>query len=199
MDRPFALAYVGVGSNIEPDQNVVRALESLSGSAEIHLLGISTFYRTAPLSDPSNSHNLPNQVSQDFDPDFLNGVLEIRTSLSSEGLLHLLHHTENALGRDRMGGRYAPRTMDLDLLLYGWVSDRITGVAWEEIGDNGALVHRDIQTRPFVAFPLFELAPDLFLPPHGTPLRAFTASFGSPGGKSEPELTESLRNRFLPG
>ena len=192
------MAYVGVGSNIQPDQNVVRALESLSGSPEIHLLGISTFYRTAPLPDPSNSHNLPDQESKDFDPDFLNRVLEIRTSLSPDDLLNLFHRTENALGRDRMGGRYAPRTMDLDLLLYGWVSGEDTGVVWEEIGDTDALVHRDIQTRPFVAFPLFELAPDLLLPPHGTPLRAFTASFGSPGGKAEPELTDSLRKRFLP-
>lgn len=197
MNRPQALAYVGVGSNIQPDQNVVRALEALSETEGIHLLGISTFYRTAPLPDPSNSHALPDQVSQDFDPDFLNGVLEVRASLSSEELLGLFHETENALGRDRMGGRYAPRTMDLDLLLYGWVSEDAPGIAWEEIGDSGLMSHRDIQTRPFVAFPLLELAPDLFLPPHGTPLRAFTASFGSPGGKAEPELTESLRRRFL--
>ena len=84
------MAYVGVGSNIHPEENVERALESLTETQNVTLTGISTFYRTAALSDPRDSTAPPDRGLHDPDPDFLNGVLEIRTLHTSTELLALL-------------------------------------------------------------------------------------------------------------
>ena len=194
--RP-ALAYIGVGSNIRPEENVRKALGALSEGPGVTLTGISTFYRTAPIADPKRSISPPELGRQEFDPDFLNGVLEIRTELVSDELLALLTEVEGALGRVRPGGRFAPRTIDLDLLLFGREEGPDGDTVWEEIGPKKYLAHSDIERRPFVVHPLLELAPELVLPPHGAPLRAFAASFETPGGKAENELTEGLRSRFL--
>ena len=194
--RP-ALAYVGVGSNIHPEENVVRALDSLTEATEVTVTGISTFYRTAALPDPRDSTAPPAEDLQDLDPDFLNGVLEIRTVLSSTELLALLARTERALGRKRPGNPYAPRTMDLDLLLYGRKEREDSDPLWQAIGPNGFLAHTDIERRPFVTHPLLEIAPNLILPQHGMPLRAFAATFDTPGGRPEAAFTEGLRSRFL--
>lgn len=192
-------AYVGVGSNIHPEINVPKALELLSGTPGITLTGISTFYRTAPLSDPADTTVPPGQgpVDPDPDPDFLNGVLEVRTGFSAPELLVLFARIEESLGRIRPGNRFAPRTMDLDLLLYGRAYQSDPEPEWESVNGDGAMVHPDIERRAFVAHPLLELAPDLILPPHRTPLRALAASFDSPGGRPETEFTAELRRRFL--
>jgi len=192
-----ALAYVGVGSNIHPEENVRRALGALAQKPGVTLTGISTFYRTAPIPDPTNSTSLPDQGPSGLDPDFLNGVLEIRTALSSHELLTLFAQVEEALGRERHGRRFAPRTIDLDLLLFGREVAPDGLPVWEEIGPQKYLAHSDIERRSFVAHPLLELAPGLILPPYGAPLRAFAASFETPGGKREIELTAALRSRFL--
>jgi 2-amino-4-hydroxy-6-hydroxymethyldihydropteridine diphosphokinase len=186
-----------VGSNIRPEENVSKALGLLVDTAGIDLIGISTFYRTAPLPDPVGSKSPPREGAPSFDPDFLNGVLEIRTLLSSSELLARFAEIEEALGRKRPSGRYAPRTMDLDLLLFGLDEGTGTTPDWHEIAPNGAMTHRDIQSRGFVALPLFELAPDLVLPPHRIPLRALALSFDTPGGKPEASFSEELRSRFL--
>jgi 2-amino-4-hydroxy-6-hydroxymethyldihydropteridine diphosphokinase len=192
-----AVAYIGVGSNIEPEENVRKALALLTETPGITLTGISTFYRTAPLPDPDESTSLPTDTPKDFDPDFLNGVLSIRTLLSSSELLARFAEIEHALGRKRPGNRYAPRTMDLDLLLYGREEDTAASPEWEKIGPNEFMAHSDIERRAFVALPLFELSPDLILPPHRVPLRAFAASFGTPGGTPEDAFSEQLRSLFL--
>jgi len=188
---------VGVGSNIRPEENVRRAFGALSEEPGVTLTGIATFYRTAPIADPTASTSLPDQRPLEFDPDFLNGVLEIRTALSSGELVRLLAEVEGALGRERPGRRFAPRTIDLDLLLFGREEVPNGGPVWEEIGPNKYMAHSDIERRSFVAHPLMELAPELILPPHGVPLRAFAASFDTPGGKPETELTAAFRSRFL--
>ena len=198
MSKPSAFAYVGVGSNIQPKTNVFWALESLSEKPGITLTGISTFYWTAPLSDPNRAVLLPEEGEPDPDPDFLNGVLEIRTFLSPENLLMLFAGIENALGRIRRGNPYSPRTIDLDLLLYGRGESGEGPSLWEAIGDDGSEAHRDIFRRAFVACPLMELSPDLILPPHNIPLRALATTFDSPGGKPDPVLTQEWRHRFLP-
>lgn len=197
MSKPSAFAYVGVGSNIQPEDNVPWALESLSEKPGITLTGISTFYWTAPLTDPNQVSLFPEDGAPDPDPDFLNGVLEIRTFLTPENLLMLLAGIENALGRKRRGNRYAPRTIDLDLLLFGHVEAGKLPTLWEEVADDGTKAHRDIFRRAFVACPLVELAPDLILPPHNIPLRALAMTFDSPGGKAADCLTQKLRKRFL--
>jgi 2-amino-4-hydroxy-6-hydroxymethyldihydropteridine diphosphokinase len=191
------LAYVGVGSNIHPEKNVVSALKALSDAEEVTLTGISTFLRTAPLAGPEDwAAPLPRDI-QSQKPDFLNGVLELRTVLTPYDLSALLADIERALGRERRGNRFASRTMDLDLLLYGLENRDGTSPTWQVIGPGNLLIHSDIQTRPFVAHPLLELAPDLMLPPHGTPLRAIAVSFDTPGGRPEIGFTDGLRKRFL--
>jgi 2-amino-4-hydroxy-6-hydroxymethyldihydropteridine diphosphokinase len=197
VSKPSAFAYVGVGSNIQPEDNVRWALEALSERPGVTLTGISTFYRTAAMTDPNKASLLPEEGAPDPDPDFLNGVLELRTFLTPENLLMLFAGIENALGRTRRGNRFAPRTIDLDLLLYGFGETGEGQSQWGEIGDDGRKAHRDIFRRAFVACPLMELAPDLILPPHNVPLQALACTFDSPGGKPEDPLTQDLRRRFL--
>lgn len=200
MVKPKGIAFIGVGSNIEPDENLIRALELLAKNEALELVGISTIYRTAALRDPEATTGLSAEEPASPDPDFLNAVLAIHTALEPEALLGLFARIEEALGRARDPyQKFAPRTMDLDLLLYGRLDDHPSDPEWQEVGPDGLFFHRDIETRSFVAFPLLELAPDLILPPHRIPLRAITNSFDSLVGSPEPSLTEDLRQRFLPG
>jgi 2-amino-4-hydroxy-6-hydroxymethyldihydropteridine diphosphokinase len=198
VDNHPGLAYVGVGSNIRPEKNVIHALRALSDAEGVTLTGISTFLRTAPLPGPEVWAAPLQWDIESQQPDFLNGVLEIRTVLTPHDLLALLADIERTLGRVRRGDRYASRTMDLDLLLYRLEDRDGTNPVWQVIGPGDLLIHSDIQTRPFVAHPLLELAPDLMLPPHGTPLRAITVNFDTPGGRPETDFTDGLRRRFLP-
>ena len=131
---------------------MTRALRLLDG--EIGILGISTFYRTPALDRPE-------------DPPYVNGVVEVGDALGPVDLKELLQRIERALGRVRAADRYAPRTMDLDLLIHG-----------DQVLSSDALVlpHPDIRERRFVAIPLLELAPDLTLPHSATPLRSVVSS-----------------------
>jgi 2-amino-4-hydroxy-6-hydroxymethyldihydropteridine diphosphokinase len=188
---------VGVGSNIDPEENVPRALAALEREPGISLSGISTFYRTAALSDPTRTSGLDRQRAAHSDPDFFNGVLEIQTRRTPQELLDVFASIEASLGRRRGESRWAPRPMDLDLLLYGALEQGGSVLTWRSLGPDGGMVHDDIEHRAFVALPLMELAPDLILPPYGTPLRALAASFSTPGGSPETEFSSCLRARFL--
>jgi len=192
-----ARAYVGIGSNIDPEENIPRALSALEREPGVALSGISTFYRTAALSDPTRTTGLNRGRGSDPDPDFFNGVLEILTRRTPGELLDLFASIEDSLGRERPGNRWAPRTMDLDLLLYGALEAGGSVLTWRSLGPGGDMVHDDIERRAFVAHPLMELAPDLILPPYGTPLRALAAGFPTPGGSAETQFTALIRARFL--
>ena len=134
-------AYIGVGSNIEPESNITDALTRLS--KHVYITGISSFYKTAPLL----------RENQD---DYLNGVWQISTSMSPEDLKFVvLRRIEKELHRNRDSDKYAPRTIDLDLLLYG---DEVI----QE--DNLTIPDPDISKRSFIAFPLSELNPNLVMP-----------------------------------
>lgn len=181
-------AFLGLGSSLDPEKHIRLALEALQTYPAVEIIGISTFYRTPPLPAPGAP---PDSVAGD--PDFLNGVVELRTTLSSTELEVLLGEIEERAGRVRSEDKYAPRTLDLDLLLLvpceGGPSDT----------PAPASPHPDIRTRPWVAVPLFELAPDLLLPPDGAPLKGVVGRFQDGGGDAEPILTLSLRSKFLPG
>ncbi len=98
---------IGLGSNLgERRQTLDRAVARLQSHARVDLLRTSAWIETAPVGGP------------DGQPPFLNGALVAETSLSPEALLEVLHEIENALGR-RRAERWGPRTVDLDLLLYG--------------------------------------------------------------------------------
>jgi dihydroneopterin aldolase/2-amino-4-hydroxy-6-hydroxymethyldihydropteridine diphosphokinase len=161
--------FVAVGSNVAPEGNVTRALRMLE--AEIGILGISTFYRTAALHRPQ-------------DPSYVNGVVEVSDALGPLDLKEQLQRIELAVGRERAADRYAPRTVDLDLVLYG---DQVSSL------DGLRLPHPDIRERRFVAIPLLELAPDLILPDSATALRAVVSSL--PPCSMEPlrDFTRRLR------
>lgn len=198
MIEPLAVTYIGVGSNILPEENVRRALELLSQNENLKVVGISTVYRTAALRDPAETAGLSTEGPTRGDPDFLNGVVSAHTSLSPAQLLASFSEIEETLGRARdRYDKFAPRTMDLDLLLYGHLSDHPSDPDWKEIGPDGLYVHKDLETRSFVAFPLLELAPNLIIPPYRIPLIAITNSFDTVGGTPELELTKELRERFL--
>jgi 2-amino-4-hydroxy-6-hydroxymethyldihydropteridine diphosphokinase len=167
--------FVGVGSNVDPEDNVVRALRLLD--TELGVRGVSTFYRTPALERP-------------LDPSFVNGVIEVGDALGPLETRALLKRLERTLGRTRPDDRYGPRTLDLDLLFHG---DQVLA------SDALRLPHPDIGTRAFVAVPLLELAPDLILPGSGTPLRSIVESL--PPYPMEPlrDLTRRLRSEVTHG
>ena len=167
--------FVGVGSNLGPEKNVTHGLRLLH--AELGVRGVSTFYRTPALDRPQ-------------DPPYANGVVEVGDALGPLDLKVLLERLERTLGREPTEDRYAPRTLDLDLLLHG---DRVLS------SDAMTLPHPDIRTRAFVAIPLLELAPDLVLPDSGLPLRSIVDSL--PPYPMEPlrDLTRRLRAEVAHG
>jgi len=141
MDNNVVGVYIGVGSNIEPESNIADALARLSKHVEV--TGISSFYRTAPLLRENQN-------------DYLNGVWQISTSISPDDLkFSVLRRIEKELHRNRESDKYAPRTIDLDILLYG-------DTVMQE--DNLTIPDPDICKRSFIAFPLSELNPDLIMP-----------------------------------
>jgi 2-amino-4-hydroxy-6-hydroxymethyldihydropteridine diphosphokinase len=136
-----ARAFIAVGSNISPEENVRAALLALAGQEEI--VAVSTIYRTKPEGRPDQ-------------PDFYNCVVEINTEKMPEALKYqVLRRIEAGLGRQRTSDKFAPRTIDLDLMLY----DNL-------IFDTNRLVLPDpeISSRSFLAACLSELAPELTLP-----------------------------------
>ena len=140
-------AYVGLGSNLgDREQALRRALELLAEDPEIDVVAVSSFRETEPWGFADQ-------------PPFVNAAAALETSLSSRELLGRLLAVENALGRTRgEGPRYGPRTIDLDLLLYG-------DEALEEPGLT--LPHPRLHERAFVLEPLAELDPALEVPGKG--------------------------------
>jgi 2-amino-4-hydroxy-6-hydroxymethyldihydropteridine diphosphokinase len=123
---------------------------------------VSSLYETEPVGEILDQ------------PDFLNAVVRIRTSLEPEELLDACKAIEADHGRDFHGPRHAPRPIDIDLLLLGDVvlsTDRLT------------LPHPEVTSRRFVLLPLLELDPDLRLP-DGTELRSAVEALG-PGQRAE--------------
>lgn len=133
-------AYVGLGANLGDAQGTLReALAGLDALAEVHVVKTAPFYRTAPIDATG--------------PDFVNTVACLRTTLAPWPLLDALQAIENRHGRERPY-RNAPRTLDLDLLLY----------ADETIADERLVVpHPRMHERAFVLAPLADIAPDLVL------------------------------------
>lgn len=136
-------AFIGIGSNLgEPVQQVEQAIKALAGLEQSRLILCSSLYRSAP-------------VGPQDQPDFINAVVAILTRLAPQGLLTSLQAIENVQGRTRSGERWGPRTLDLDLLVYGQAS-----VATAEL----TLPHPRIAERNFVLLPLSEIAPHLPIP-----------------------------------
>ena len=172
----MARAFVSVGSNIDPADNIKKAVRLLG--AQTRILAISTVYFTEP-------------IDRSGQPPYFNCVLEIETGTPPLDLkLTVLRPIEASLGRLRISDKFAPRTIDLDLILY----DDIT-LAGEEL----TLPDPDILQRPFLAIALYELAPDLVLPGSTTPIMDIVAALLRKTMKPLGSYTEVLRGEIRHG
>ena len=138
-------AYVGLGANLGSREETLReAIVILDRAPGVDVLAVSELRETEPVGP----------IEQ---PSFLNGAVELETTLSARGLLDLLLDAERALGRIR-GERWGPRVVDLDLLVFGD----------ETIDEPGLEVpHPRLAERTFALEPLAELSPELVIPGHG--------------------------------
>lgn len=144
-------AYVGVGSNLDdPRRQVRRALDALVQLPSSCAVVSSPLYRTAPLVKPADTAE---------QPAYVNAVAGLLTQLPPEELLAALRRLEVTLGREPARERWAPRRIDLDLLVYGHET-RTT--------DDLRLPHPGIAERDFVLYPLADIAPDLEIPGLGS-------------------------------
>jgi 2-amino-4-hydroxy-6-hydroxymethyldihydropteridine diphosphokinase len=136
------IAYVGLGANIGPREvTLLRAVDLLGEANGVDVLAVSRLRETEPVG----------VVDQ---PRFLNGAVRVETTLPPRALLDLLLDIETSLGRVR-GERWGPRTVDLDLLVYGR----------EQVDDPGLRVpHPRLHERRFALEPLAELDPELDVP-----------------------------------
>jgi len=135
--KPGVRAYVGLGSNLGDRESIIRsAVERLRTAASVEVLAVSTLRESEPVGPVTDQ------------PTFLNGAVALDTSLSARELLALLLAVEAEFGRTRNGPPGGPRTLDLDLLLYGD----------ERIDEPGLQVpHPRLHERQFVLEPLAEL------------------------------------------
>ncbi len=145
--------FVAIGSNLaDPLGQARRAVSALAALPETELQQASSFYSSRPMG-PADQ------------PDYVNAVARLATRLAPLALLDQLQRIELEQGRVRKDERWGPRTLDLDLLLYG---DRV--IKHERL----IVPHYGMQEREFVLLPLAEIAPALVLP-CGTPLAQLVA------------------------
>ncbi|OHB67464.1 MAG: 2-amino-4-hydroxy-6-hydroxymethyldihydropteridine diphosphokinase, partial [Planctomycetes bacterium RBG_13_62_9] len=149
-------AYIGLGSNLGDRERTIRdALKLLSGNGSIEVTRVSDVQETAPLG----------QMDQ---PNYLNGVAEIRTKLRPQEVLERLKATETALGR-QPHAKWASRPIDLDLLLFGE----------QTISEHGLVVpHPDVHLRSFVLDGLCQLSPGLVHPVLKEPMSELSQRLG---------------------
>jgi len=142
----MANAFIGIGSNLgDREAHIERALELLAAEEEIDLVTVSRLRQTDPVGPVEQGP-------------FLNGAVRVTTDLPPRELLERLLAIEQRLGRVRRE-RFGPRTIDLDLLVYG---DQV-------IDEPGLTVpHPRLHERRFALEPLAELAPDLVVPGRGS-------------------------------
>ena len=142
----MALAYVGLGANLgDRAATLTRAIELLGDRPGIEVVAVSSFRETDPVGFLDQ-------------PRFLNAAVAVEATLEPEALLAALLEVEQELGRVREGPRFGPRTVDLDLLLYGPVTLERPGLT---------LPHPRLHERAFALEPLAELDPELVVPGRG--------------------------------
>jgi 2-amino-4-hydroxy-6-hydroxymethyldihydropteridine diphosphokinase len=139
----MTLAYIALGSNqASPLEQVSSALDALAAIPQSRMVATSSFYRTPPLGPQDQ-------------PDYLNAAVVLDTDLSAEALLDHTQRIELEHGRVRKEERWGPRTLDLDLMLFGdevMHTDRLT------------VPHYDMKNRAFMLVPLLEIAPECRFP-----------------------------------
>lgn len=157
--------YIGLGSNLaQPRQQLDAALKALACLPGCHLQQVSSFYVSDPLG-PADQ------------PRYVNAVAALDCSLSPLDLLDALQAIEQQHGRVRKAERWGPRTLDLDILLFGQLQ-----LAEERL----TVPHYHMHARAFVLYPLAEIASDLQLP-DGRPLASLLADCPFQGLERLPE------------
>ncbi|ENR7630512.1 2-amino-4-hydroxy-6-hydroxymethyldihydropteridine diphosphokinase [Klebsiella aerogenes] len=153
----MTLVYIAIGSNLaSPLEQVNAAIRALADIPDSRVVSVSSLYRTPPLGPQDQ-------------PDYLNAAVALETSLAPEALLDHTQHIELQQGRVRKAERWGPRTLDLDIMLFGDAiinSERLT------------VPHYDMKNRGFMLWPLFEIAPQLHFP-DGLALRAALENLGA--------------------
>lgn len=143
------IAFVGLGGNLgDAAASLREAFAALGRLPDTRLLRASRLYRTPAWGVTAQ-------------PDFLNAVAMIETGLAPLALLENLLRLERDAGRDRLADgaeRWGPRTLDLDLLLYGDAAIDVPGLK---------VPHPHLHERAFALLPLLEIAPDIHIPGHG--------------------------------
>ena len=149
--------YIAIGSNLaSPLEQVNAAVTALAAIPDSRMVAVSSFYRTPPLGPQDQ-------------PDYLNAAVALDTHLQAEALLDHTQRIELQQGRQRKAERWGPRTLDLDIMLFGDAvinSERLT------------VPHYDMKNRGFMLWPLFEIAPELRFP-DGPALRDVLATLGA--------------------
>ncbi len=139
----MTLAYIALGSNqASPLEQVASALNAIAAIPQSRVVASSSFYRTPPLGPQDQ-------------PDYLNAAVALETELSPEALLDHTQRIELEQGRVRKAERWGPRTLDLDIMLFGDITlstPRLT------------VPHYDMKNRAFMLVPLVEIAPDCTFP-----------------------------------
>lgn len=137
------LVYVGLGANLNnPESTIQQAIEALQAIPKSALHGVSKVYRSAPMG-PADQ------------PDYINCVVALETELTADSLFDYTCAIELQHGRTRNGDHWGPRTLDLDILLFG-----------SQTIDTETLTvpHYGLQQREFVIYPLLDITPGLVLP-----------------------------------
>ncbi len=148
------LAYLSLGSNIEPERHLPSAVAHLAQFG--HVRAVSTVWETPPLGFSDQ-------------PVFLNAVVLLETHLSAQKLSReAIPAVEAALGRVRSENKNAPRTIDIDIMLFNRDIIQL---------DRRHIPDPEVLERPFVAIPLAEIAPDYIHPETGQTLQAIAGQF----------------------
>lgn len=149
-------AFVGLGSNLaDPRTQVLRAMQAMEGLPQTQVLARSSLYRSVPVG----------YLEQ---PDFINAVVQLHTGLSPRALLDALLEMERAGGRTREFLN-SPRTLDLDVLMYGDLCHHEHGLT---------IPHPQMHVRAFVLQPLLEIAPGCVIPGIGSAAEALKMCVG---------------------
>lgn len=138
----MTLCYLGLGANLQnPVQQLQSAVKALQASPDLRVLRCSSLYGSKPMGPQDQ-------------PDYVNAVVQLETSLQPLQLLALTQNIENQAGRKRKQ-HWGPRTLDIDILLIDQLQLSLPELT---------VPHPGLQAREFVLYPLAEIAPDLVLP-----------------------------------
>ncbi|MCY0859604.1 MAG: 2-amino-4-hydroxy-6-hydroxymethyldihydropteridine diphosphokinase [Sulfolobaceae archaeon] len=169
--KDVSLVYISLGSNISPEENIYNALKLLSSYLKINAM--SNAYLTDPIPEGSNQ------------PPYYNLSIEAETTLDPYRLKNLLRYIEDVLGRKRTEDKYAPRTIDLDIEVYGNL-----------VIDELKIPDPDIVERPFLALTLYEVNEDLVIPKINKSIKEIVSNAKIGKIKLLEDYTNKLCNEF---